>query len=140
MRPPIPEELVEQNKELPQEGMMFVGDKGKILAGFNIQSPQLISGTKMEPKGDMNSDNRNQVEKATAALQSFIDACKSGKQYPGNFREAEFITEAINLYAVALRTNKLLKYDAANVTITNVPDANKYLNREYRAGWGPDNI
>jgi len=73
-------------------------------------------------------------------LQSFIDACKSGKQYPGNFREAEFITEAINLYAVALRTNKLLKYDAANVTITNVPDANKYLNREYRAGWGPDNI
>jgi len=140
MRPPIPEELVEQNKELPQEGMMFVGDKGKILAGFNIQSPQIISGTKMEPKGDMNSDNRNQVEKTTAALQSFIDACKSGKQYPGNFREAEFITEAINLYAVALRTNKLLKYDAANVTITNVPDANKYLNREYRAGWGPDNI
>lgn len=140
MRPPIPEELVEQNKELPQEGMMFVGDKGKILAGFNIQSPQIISGTKMEPKGDMNSDNRNQVEKTTAALQSFIDACKSGKQYPGNFREAEFITEAINLYAVALRTNKLLKYDAANVTITNVPDANKYLSREYRAGWGPDNI
>jgi hypothetical protein len=140
MRPPIPEELVEQNKELPQEGMMFVGDKGKILAGFSVQNPQLISGTKMDPKGDMNNDPRSQVERTTANLQSFIDACKSGKQYAGNFREAEFITEAINLYAVALRTNKLLKYDPSTVSITNVSDANKFLSREYRAGWNPDSI
>ena len=28
--------------------------------------------------------------------------------------EAEYITEAINLYAAALRSNKLLKYDAAS--------------------------
>ena len=49
MRPPIPTELLEENKELPEEGMMFVGDKGKILAGFNIQNPQIISGNKMQP-------------------------------------------------------------------------------------------
>jgi hypothetical protein len=30
MRPPIPMELLNDNKELPAEGMMFVGDKGKI--------------------------------------------------------------------------------------------------------------
>ena len=40
MRPPTPDELINDNKELPQEGMMFVGDKGKILAGFNVQNPQ----------------------------------------------------------------------------------------------------
>jgi hypothetical protein len=85
----------------------------------------------------MNTDKRSQVEQTTGALQQFIDACKSGKQYPGNFREAEPITEAINLYSVALRTGKLLKYDAATVSITNVADANKYLNREYRKGWDP---
>ncbi len=48
MRPPIPAELLEENKELPAEGMMFVGDKGKILAGFNVQNPQIISGKKMD--------------------------------------------------------------------------------------------
>ena len=33
MKPPTPEELEEDNRELSAEGMMFVGDKGKILAG-----------------------------------------------------------------------------------------------------------
>ena len=140
MRPAIPVELINDNKELPAEGMMFVGDKGKILAGFNVQSPQIISGKKMDATGNMNTDTRSQVEKTTGALQLFIDACKSGKQYPGNFREAEPITEAINLYSVALRTGKLLKYDAASLSITNVPDANKYLSREYRTGWDPATI
>ena len=43
MRPPIPVELLEDSEELPAEGMMFVGDKGKILARFNVQNPQIIS-------------------------------------------------------------------------------------------------
>lgn len=140
MRPPIPEELVAQNKELPQEGMMFVGDKGKILAGFNIDDPQLISGNKIDAAPLTSKDKKDQVQKTSEALPLFVNACKTGKQYPGNFREAEAITEAINLYAVALRTNKLLRYDAATQTITNVPDANKWLKRDYRKGWEPESI
>ena len=42
MHPPTPEELEEDQQELPREGMMFVGDKGKILAGFHVESPRLI--------------------------------------------------------------------------------------------------
>ena len=34
IKPPVPEELMAQNKEVPEEGMMFVGDKGKILGAF----------------------------------------------------------------------------------------------------------
>ncbi len=140
MRPSIPLELLNENKELPAEGMMFVGDKGKILTGFNLQNPQIISGKQMDNRGNIPTDQRSQVEKTTAALSLFIDACKTGKQYPGNFREAEYITEAINLYAVALRTGHLLKYDPVNVKITNLPDANKWLDREYRSGWDPASI
>jgi hypothetical protein len=140
MRPQTPVELFNDNKELPQEGMMFVGDKGKILAGFNVQNPKIIAGKKMDAPAAVNTDNRNQVQQTSEALPKFADACRTGKQYPGSFSEAEYITEAINLYAVALRTNKLLKYDAANATITNAPQANKYLNREYRPGWDPGSI
>jgi hypothetical protein len=135
MRPPVPTEMLDEGKELQPEGMMFVGDKGKILAGFNVQNPQIISGTKMDAPAGAGADKRSQVEQTSAALPLFIDACKTGKQYPGSFREAEHITEAINLYAVALRTGHLLKYDAGSLKITNVPDANKYLDREYRQGW-----
>jgi Oxidoreductase family, NAD-binding Rossmann fold/Oxidoreductase family, C-terminal alpha/beta domain len=139
MRPPTPHELLEADKELPAEGMLFVGDKGKILTGFYVNNPQLLSGDKMG-ESETTMDKRTQIEKTTAALQLFVDACKTGQQYPGNFREAEHITEAINLYSVALRTGHLLKYDAANQTITNFPEANKYLSREYRAGWDPATI
>jgi hypothetical protein len=135
MRPPTPIELQEENKELPAEGMMFVGDKGKILAGFNLQNPQIISGKKMDMPGNENEKKPSQEERVAANLSLFINACKTGKQYPGNFTEAEHITEAINLYAVSLRTGRTLKYDSANQKITNVPEANKWLDREYRSGW-----
>jgi len=136
MRPPTPVELLNDNKELPQEGMMFIGDGGIILAGFNLQNPQIISGKKMEMPA-ATADNRNQVRQTSERLPLFVNACKTGKQYPGNFSEADYLTEAVNLYAVALRTNRLLKYDASSLKITNVPEANKYMDREYRAGWDP---
>lgn len=139
MRPAVPAELIEENKELPQEGMMFVGETGKILAGFHVQNPQIISGKKMEAP-PASTENRNQVRQTSEALPLFVNACKTGKQYPGNFVEADALTEAANLYAVALRSNRTLKYDAAKTTITNVPEANKWLNREYRKGWEPESI
>ncbi|MEI9912025.1 MAG: hypothetical protein WDO71_21690 [Bacteroidota bacterium] len=37
--PPIPAELTAENKELPQEGMMFVGDKGKNTCRFQPAEP-----------------------------------------------------------------------------------------------------
>jgi len=131
MRPPIPIELLEENKELPAEGQMFVGTKGKILTDFYVGNPVLLG----KPAPAQTPNRVNQVERGAAALQKFVDAVKSGNQYPGNFREAEGITEAINLYAVALRSARMLKYDPAGRTITNVPEANKYLNREYRSGF-----
>src|SRR6266536_3149618 len=134
MRPPIPDELAKDGKELPEEGVMFVGDSGKILAGFNVENPQIISGKKMEaPAG--NADKKDQVQKTSEALSLFVQAVKTGKQYPGSFPEAEYLTEAVNLYAVALRSNKVLNYDAANAKISNSDDANKYLKRDYRKGW-----
>jgi hypothetical protein len=135
VRPPVPDELLANNKDLPEEGMMFIGDQGKILTGFNIQDPQLISGNKVPMSANKADNKKDQVSETSEALPLFVDACKSGIQYPGNFAEAEYLTEAVNLYAVALRANKLLKYDAANLKITNSSDANKYLSRDYRSGW-----
>ncbi|MGN6615946.1 MAG: gfo/Idh/MocA family oxidoreductase, partial [Ilyomonas sp.] len=112
--------------------------EGKILAGFNVDDPQIISGKKMEASAPAKKTDDKNIE--TEALHLFVDAIKSGKQYPGNFSEAEFITEAVNLYALALRTNRMLKYDAANVKVTNVPEANKYISRDYRKGWDPESI
>lgn len=139
MRPQTPDELFANDKELPQEGMMFVGDKGKILAGFHIEDPQLITGNKIQDAAKKTPD-RNSNDVHVEAVRTFANACKTGKQYPGTFGESEYLTEAVNLYAAALRSNRLLKYDASKMEITNVKEANKYLNREYRKGWDLNTI
>ena len=76
----------------------------------------------------------------SAGLRQWCAACKGGAQSPGSFLHAGGISEAMNLYVVALRTRRRLYYDAANHKITNVAEANKYLAREYRKGWNPDSV
>ena len=65
----------------------------------------------------------------------WIAAARGGAQPPSSFLNAWPISEAVNLYAVALRTGKKLLYDGQSQKITNVAEANKYLGREYRKGW-----
>ncbi|MEP7324501.1 MAG: gfo/Idh/MocA family oxidoreductase, partial [Gemmatimonadota bacterium] len=47
------------------------------------------------------------------------------------------LTETMLLGLVALRTGQGRKiiYDGAAGSVTNIPDANQYLTREYRTGW-----
>jgi len=143
MKPPTPEELEEDRKELPAEAMMFVGDKGKILAGFRVENPRLIPERRMKPYNIPEPPpRRGQREpgQLSAGLRQWMQACKGGTQSPASFLKAGPISEAVNLYAVALRTGKKLQYDAGSGKITNVPDANQYLSREYRKGWDPETV
>jgi hypothetical protein len=71
-------------------------------------------------------------------MRQWIGAVRGGPQPPSSFLNAWPISEAVNLYAVALRTGKKLVYDGQSQKITNVADANKYLRREYRKGWDPE--
>jgi hypothetical protein len=47
IRPLVPDEMRASGKNFTREGMMFVGDKGKIVAGFRGENPQLIPESKM---------------------------------------------------------------------------------------------
>jgi hypothetical protein len=132
MRPPIPDELDSTTASLPIEGMMFVGDKGKILAGFNCEEPRLIPDTKMIAY--MNGQTRP-TEKSERSNDLWIDAFMNKQESPGSFLKANAITETILLGGVALRTGKRIFYDSVNMKITNITEANKYFFREYRKGW-----
>jgi len=131
MRPFVPDEVRAAGRSLPREGMMFVGDKGKILAGFRGENPFMI------PESKMNYIIK-QTEKDTGISpgnELWIDAFKNKTQPPGSFLYAGPVTETINLGAVALRAGKRVEYDTEAMKITNLPDANKFLTREYRQSW-----
>lgn len=138
MRPPTPEELDEDHKELPLEGMMFTGDKGKILAGFHVDGPRLIPEKRMKGYPPPEPAARRQQREpgyVSPGIRQWIECCRGGAQSPGNFLNAGPISDAVNLYAVALRTRQRLIYDAETISITNAKAANQYLSREYRKGW-----
>lgn len=139
IKPPTPDEL-EGNQELQPEGMMFVGDKGKILAGFHGEDPRIIPEQKMRDYRTAKNlppaspgQNRWLWNEGTPP---WIAAFKGGQPTYGDFLLARPISDAFNLGAVSLRLGGWrLVFDAASATVTNVLEANKCLVREYRRGW-----
>jgi hypothetical protein len=140
MRPPTPWELDADNKEFEPEGMLFVGDKGKILAGFHGENPQLIPEQKMRDyraaKNLREAAPRQRGRGQGEGPAPWVAAFKGGKPTYGDFLLAGPISDAFNLGAVSLRLGgRRLLFDAANMKVTNLPEANKCLVREYRKGW-----
>ena len=131
MKPPMPEGWGDQ--PMPAEGMMIVGDKGVVMAGFNCESPTLV------PEQNMKAWQQGRVlpkDKEDRNENHWIDAFLQKKESPGSFLLAGCVTETIQLGAVAIRNaGKRLLYDSQAMKITNHNDANRFFYREYRKGW-----
>ncbi|HKQ38292.1 MAG TPA: gfo/Idh/MocA family oxidoreductase, partial [Verrucomicrobiae bacterium] len=82
------------------------------------------------------------LPRSVGHYKEFIEACKGGPKPGSHFEFAGPLTEAVLLGNVALRVQlreKLLKqkllWDSANLRVTNLPEANQFIKREYRPGW-----
>jgi len=133
MKPPTPEEVERDNRMLPAEGMMFVGDKGKIICHFRGENPQVYPAREM-PESE-NDAERSQEEKSKRDSE-WINTVKGIQSTFADFSLGGPISDAFNLAAISLRMGgQRLIWDAAGCKITNIESANKYLTREYRKGW-----
>jgi len=138
MKPRLPEQIEAHHVEIPREGILFVGDRGTIMAGFHGQNPEIFAGGKREPfRAEASSPRDAEQERRAPGNRrgSWLRAAQGGEPSPGSFLNAGPITDAVNLGTVALRAGKKVLFDSEKMSITNVPDANKYLVREYRKGW-----
>ncbi len=139
MKPRLPDLVEAQDVAMAAEGILFVGDKGAIMAGFNGQDPNLFAGGKREPL-PLNGPSSPQGERRERGRPgrrtgSWLQAVKGGEESPGSFLNAGPITDTVNLVSVALRARKKVLFDGQGMKITNDEAANKYLYREYRKGW-----
>ncbi|HEX40737.1 MAG TPA: Gfo/Idh/MocA family oxidoreductase [Phycisphaerales bacterium] len=131
MRPPRPEEL-EDGRAYGTNGILFVGDKGKMLEN------RLIPESKMkEYKAPPQS-----IPRSPGHFEEWIRACKGGEPAGSNFDHAGLLAQVVLLGNVVLRpelketVNRTpLYWDGVNMKFTNVTEANQYLRREYRKGW-----
>jgi hypothetical protein len=68
--------------------------------------------------------------------QEWIRACKGGKPAGSNFDYSGPFSEMVVLGNLAVRTGRKIEWDAVDMRVTNVPEANQYVRTEYREGWG----
>lgn len=131
-KPPRPPGL-EEDRELNVEGQYLVGEQGVIMdTSANCGSPRLVPEESMKaflPNRPPKTLPR--VPKANAQ-QEWIDACKGGPRPGSNFDHAGPLTEAVLLGNAAIRARSKIEWDAANLRITNLPEANQYITKQYR--------
>jgi len=137
LKPPRPEELEASRpfvgeSEEGDEGLLFVGEDGKILCGFNGSHPRLIPEAKMAsyqpPPKTLPRSPGNERE--------WLDACKGGKVKPGgSFEFSGPVTETLLLGNVAARAGQKLIWDRSNLRVANLDVAQKYIRPDRRRGW-----
>ncbi|MGD8538195.1 MAG: Gfo/Idh/MocA family oxidoreductase [Candidatus Aminicenantes bacterium] len=130
LQPPRPEEL-EPERRMGEDGLLFVGDKGKILAGGWSESPRIIPETKMKAY----KRPAPTIPRVEGHRREWIDACKGGAPASANFDYGGPLTELVLLGTVAMRTQKKLYWDGPNMKATNAPEADEYIRPVYHNGW-----
>lgn len=132
--PERPEEL-EDGRKIGSDGsgVIFVGDKGKLMCGCYGQSPQLIPYSKMKAY--------DQPEKTIPRVKDshemdWVKAIKEGRQPSSNFDNAGPFTEMVLMGNLSLfRPGEKILWDGDKMQVTNIPELNKYVNPPYREGW-----
>jgi len=130
-QPPRPKDL-EADRKLRGHGQLLIGEKGTIYEpGAYCQSPRII------PEAKMQEILPNLPPKTIPRIKGghygeWIQACKGGPTPGSNFEHAGPLTEMVLLGNIAIRSGKKIEWDGENLRCSNVPEANRYVNKEYR--------
>ncbi|MBN2315998.1 MAG: Gfo/Idh/MocA family oxidoreductase [Sedimentisphaerales bacterium] len=137
MMPPRPEEL-EEGRRMGDEdgGILFIGDKGKLMGGCYGKNPRLIPESKMREY----DKPAQTIERIPLGIdgheKDWINACKGGKPASSNFDYSGPFSETVLMGNLAVRfPNRRLTWDGERMKVTNDADADAYVRRQYREGW-----
>ena len=134
--PERPDEL-EPERKLPESGTIFVGSKGKMWCETYSESPRLIPESAMTAFANRPAKSLPRVPGGRDGHEkNWLDAIRQKTQAVSNFDYAGPFTEVVLLGNVALRfPGTRLMWDGPNMKVTNVVEANQYVQHNYRTGW-----
>jgi predicted dehydrogenase len=119
-----PAALVEE-KQLPDNGVIFVGRKGVLYGGTLLPKKQFTGyewpKPAQEPYAEVHED--------------WLDGIRTGRRPGCDFAYAGPMTEAYLLGNISLLVGRRIEWDPVAFRVTNCEQANRYLKREYRKGW-----
>jgi predicted dehydrogenase len=131
--------LLNPGEKVADSGSILVGEKGVLFspndygAEFRITPKELESGVnlKMPERLPVNGKEDQGMKN------EWVEAIKANKPELAysNFDIASLLTEAFLLGNVAIKTGKRLEWDGPGLKVTNVPEANRLIQTQYRRGW-----
>lgn len=128
--------------QLPEQGAMFIGDKGRLLLPHFMQLPKkIVDGeyvdisaeiTAVEQANNMGKPIRNYASEGPKHYHQFVDACLGEDECTAPFSYSSRLTETILLGVVAGRfPNQTLHWDSENAKFSEA-EANQFLSGDYR--------
>jgi predicted dehydrogenase len=125
-QPPL---LEGEQKEYFKSGVLFVGEKGNLLADYTRR--QLLPEANF---ADFKAPAPF-IPDSIGHHREWIEACKTGSRTTCPFDYSGPLTETALLGNVAYRVGKKLEWDANALRATNCPEADRYIQHHYRKGW-----
>lgn len=135
----VPKLLAELQKQYPDEefatnGTLYVGDKGIIYTGTYGERMHIVPREKME----QTPEPPKTLPRTKDIFTDFIEACREGRtNTAASFEYGTRLTEFTllgNLAQIA-GAGKKIDWDGPGMKVTNLPELNRWVNREYRKGW-----
>lgn len=150
MKPHRPAEL-DRRLSLPSSGLLFVGERGKLLAGYaggnpfgegrrgseasNPTARGLPGGLLLPEEKFREVAQPPQTLSRVEHYREWTMACKTGARTACPVEFGCEMTEVALLGALALRTRRGLEWDSAAMRVTNADEANRLVDPPSRSGW-----
>lgn len=132
--PPRPADIPKEEKLGDGDnGSLFIGTKGYLTTGCYGGDSRLVPAERM--KDYKKPDPFIPRIPDENPYKNWIESIKNNKKACSDFEYAGPLTEVANMGNVALWAGEKIEFDVAQMKITNVKKANKYLTKEYRKGW-----
>lgn len=120
---PLPE-----GENLPDNGCLFIGDKGVLLCEHG-RHPRLLPAPQF-------AEFKIELVEEDNHYQQWTNACKGMGTATSHFDYAGPLTETVLLGTVAIRfPEQKLEWDSEAMKVTNLDAANPFVTKSYRQGW-----
>jgi predicted dehydrogenase len=135
LMPPTPRDLPPDAVMKPEGGVLYVGAQGMLMHETYGEHPVFIGGGVAERAAAVPTSLPRIQGSLHGHEMNWIRAIRGEEAISSPFATAVPLTETMLLGIVAMRAGQQIEYDGAAGQITNVADANRYLDRTYRKGW-----
>jgi len=120
-------------EKLSGSGSLLIGEKGSMYsphdygADWSLLPKKDFEGWQAPPR---------RLPRSPGHHREWLRACKDPKKPAmSNFAYAGSLTETLLLGNIAMYVGKKIEWDGKNCRVTNSPEANALVRREYRKGW-----